>query len=137
MKTPRRSSTPQKKKFEKRREKDITPAPSKQQDETRLEMEVEPLFSNIPGCSTDAEYMNREVQWPEGRDSTPWNTQTEEIKFKNNISSVKSNTKFKEAIVKSDESSKLRKRIRVIENRQLVPPSNPHFLTLHLVVLNG
>lgn len=133
---PRKSTTPPKEKVEVIRRKGILYSPPVLQQASQVEMEVEPLLSNTHGCSTDKSYMNREVQWPNGSDTTSWNMQNEEINNKNNISNVKSNyptiksnypsTKLKEMTAESDASSnKSRKRIRIIEDRQLVPPSYP------------
>ncbi|XP_025264641.1 uncharacterized protein LOC112638009 [Camponotus floridanus] len=35
-------------------------------------MEVEPLVSDIPGCSKDRDYMDHDTEWPGGAASIPW-----------------------------------------------------------------
>jgi len=68
LKMPKRLFTPEKR-YEKKRKEDTMP--SLHQQEVCPNMEVEPLLSDTPGCSTDAEYMDRKADWPQGRDSTP------------------------------------------------------------------
>lgn len=161
-KTSRRSSTPEKK-SEKRRGKITANLPM--QEVASMDMEVEPLESNTPGCSKNDEYMNREVTWPEGKDTTPWKDKTDEVKTKVNrdranrgidsiyvnsntnpnmysnveddsmytnantkVDTMYTNTNIKEATVNLYDSAKPRiKRIRVVENKQLVPPSRPSY----------
>lgn len=116
---------------------------------TESSMEVEPLVSNIPGCSLDKDYMKRDIGWPKGDKSIPWTEkedkrkkeETPSVKIKNktntNIdmysdsvnSSSKPNLKIydkKSAKVNSGaEITPRSKGIRLIENRQIVPPAQP------------
>lgn len=139
-KTPKRLSTPEKRHEKERREKDILP--SSQQQEECLDMEIEPLLNNTPGCSTNEEYMNRRMDWPQGGDSTPWSADAIGAKRDANINiNAKANpnaysniytntntnvTRDKKFMVKTAELTKpYNKGIRLVENRQLVPPSHP------------
>lgn len=143
--------------MEKRRGKITAALPT--QEVASMDMEIEPLEGNTPGCSNNDEYMNREVARPEGKDTTPWKGKTDEVKTKANrdrvdfiyinsntnpnmysnveddnmytnantkVDTMYTNTNIKEATVNLYDTAKPRiKRIRVIENKQLVPPFHP------------
>lgn len=124
---------------------------SLQQDMQHNDMDVEPL--STPGCSADQDYMNRDTNrgtdWPRGRDTTSWNLKTNDtdtnkntnianIKSKihmtniytssksNIITSTNINTNERNSTVKTIEPVRSsNKRIKVLENVQLVPPSRP------------
>jgi len=151
-KTPKRLSTPEKRHEKKRREKDILP--SSQQQEECLDMEIEPLLNNTPGCSTNEEYMNRRMDWPQGGDSTPWSADAIGVKRDANINiNAKTNpntysniytntntnvTRDKKSMVKTAELTKpYNKGIRLVENRRLVPPSHPSLRNAEWVNVTG
>lgn len=148
----KKSSIPERK-TEERRGLD-SPLPTQQQEETGFAMEVEPLFSDIPGCSTDIGYMNRDLEWSHGEDTTSWTTKTDtnkidetntksktirnvktdntevtNVRFKITYDSNSSIGYIKKSIidgVKARETNKPNaKGIRIIENKQLCPPSLP------------
>lgn len=149
VKTRKKLSSP-----ERRQEKEISREallPLPQQQEDNLDMEVEPLLlNNTPGCSSNEDYMSRKLEWSNGRETTPWSADAVEVRRATNTNindkakfSTYSNTHTKtrtnsniisdrninndrKLSIKSSESAKpYNKGIRLIANKQLVPPSQP------------
>lgn len=180
-----RKRTPETKRPDKRKDnrKVKDPMVTSQQEEAsaELDMDIDPIVGNTPGCSKDEIYMNRNNSWPKGKDIVGWMNNTQQdtrndnkretiysdnksnsnMYNNNNLNSIyhstNSNANNKVEIMHSDNRShfdmnsnndnsdsmyKLAnsnsgfnandynapikpriKNIRVIENRQLVPPS--------------
>lgn len=93
-------------KLDKQEKKDIPSFPSVQ-DVAGSEMEMEPLIGNTSGCSTNADYMNRDLSWPADKETAPWTDEYKKVevnsynKYEHNIvKSSKIGTKFKSSVIK-------------------------------------
>lgn len=132
VKTIKKSPTPERKVSE--NEKRESPLIG-QEDTFGSVMDVEPLHSGTPGCSTNLEYMERSIDWPKEEEAASWKGKDQDKEDtatcnitkivystnipKANVSSKKYITDKPNVNVKNKSSSK---GIRIIENRQLVPP---------------
>lgn len=93
------------------------------------EMEIEVFTTDTPGCSIDEAYMNRQMAWPTGKDATPWthasdNDNVSKKSKYNNKTYVSSKNRFTNDKIDVIHNARA-KGIRIIENRQIVPPSYP------------
>jgi len=72
-------STPERRQEKEIRREDILLLPQRQEE--NLDMEVEPLLlNNTPGCSSNEDYMSRKLEWPSGREATPWSADAVEVR---------------------------------------------------------
>lgn len=70
-------------------------------------MEVDP--QSTPGCSKDQEYMSRQDEWPRGDGTTKWTTSV-------------ARPPPPDDRIENSHRKRNNKRIRILENRQIVPP---------------
>lgn len=130
------------KKFERERERELTPKEREREIKSREKditlkrqsvnvsdaMDVEPLVSNIPGCSTDDQFTTKRMEWSDGADSIFKTSVDSDAKVA--TSGLQNERRYKDVDNYLNLSSRVRasprnRGPRVIENRQIVPPFVP------------
>jgi len=114
---------------EERRGSDSPPANQQHLREIHQTMD-ERSMSDMPGCSADTAYMQRK-DWPSGRNTTSWIASESDnlrkaanVKAGHSIRKSRVISKSVSGVISSDSFIPRNRNIRLIENRQLVPPTH-------------